>query len=226
MIVSMITVAVIDDNKYDRERMEFILGKLKYSNSVYLYESVDQFISDQKKVDLIVLDIDLNGKDGISEKNRLNAYTRFFVYATNLKSRMRQAFDKNVVGYLLKPAFDRDLMSELTDVFDRYLLPAVTFRTDAGELSVMASDIYYISRENRKIYVHLKSSSIRIFDYTLSQLHDLLCYCMIWIDRSVMVNVNHVQRAGVNRITLDNSETLYISKRRYNVFLIDFLRMQ
>ena len=219
----MKNIAIIDDFKEDQNRLSSLLTETDPNLAVHTFFSTDQFISSGENADILFLDIDLDGRDGIKEKKKLNPYARFFVYTTNLKEKMHYAFDENVIGFLLKEDSDELLKEHIHSILNRYLYTSISFRSGEGTLPFLISDIYYISRENRKIYVHLKSLTVRIFDYSLSEIYDLCFGSMIWIDRSIMVNVTHIHKANLNDLVLDNSEQLYISSSRRSQFLLDYM---
>lgn len=219
----MNNIAIIDDLKEDQDRLLTLLTETDPDLSVHAFFSTDQFISSDETADILFLDIDLDGKDGIKEKRKLNPYSRFFVYTTNLKEKMHYAFDENVVGFLLKEDSDEVLKEHIQSILNKYLYTSISFRTTEGILPFLISDIYYISRENRKIYVHLKSLTIRIFDYTLSEIYDLCFGTMIWIDRSIMVNAIHIHKTNLDNLILDNSEQFHISTIRRTQFLLDYM---
>ena len=221
---NMKNIVIIDDLKADQDRLLALLTETDPSLNVHSFFSTDQFLSSGENADILFLDIDLNGKDGIKAKKKLNPYSRFFVYTTNLKEKMHYAFGENVVGFLLKEDPDEVLKEHIHSILNRYLYTSISFRTDEGTLPFLISDIYYISRENRKIYVHLKSLAVRIYDYTLSEIYDLCFGSMIWIDRSIMVNAVHIHKTNLDNLILDNSEQLHISSTRRTQFLLDFMR--
>ena len=220
----MKNIAVIDDNINDSQRLASLLIELDSALNIQTFTSVDSFTESALRTELSFLDIDLNGKNGINEKKKLNPFTRFIVYTTNLKERMQSAFDENVVGFLVKSDPNEIIKEQLGSIFQKYLYASITFRTDTGKLPVFISDIYYVSRENRKIYVHLKSISIRIYGYTLNEIYNLSSDTMIWIDRSIMVNAKHIHTISLSKITLDNERILYITARRKNQFLLDYTK--
>lgn len=93
-----------------------------------------------------------------------------------------------------------------------------------GLQNIPLSSIYKITRENRKIFVYLHSSNIRIFDTNLKCIYEQSKDSMIWIDRSIMVNYRHISEFNDSKITLDNQSIEYVSIRRKQIAFHEYLQ--
>ena len=90
----------------------------------------------------------------------------------------------------------------------------ITLKTDNSFQSFPISSIYRITRENRKIYIYFRNSSIRLYDTTIKEIYNLVKDNMFYIDRSILVNYSHIVSFIDTTITFDNNSTERVNPSR------------
>lgn len=123
-------------------------------------------------------------------------------------------FHKIFVGYFLKQEPDDNIIKRLTTILRRYSEKYITLKTDNSFQSFPISSIYRITRENRKIYIYFRNSSIRLYDTTIKEIYNLVKDNMFYIDRSILVNYSHIVSFIDTTITFDNNSTERVNPSR------------
>jgi len=95
---------VVDDSKIARETIKLLIEQFSYLNLVYECESPVEAYEYLKKepVDLVFLDVEMPGMSGIDLIKNLDKHP-IIILVTSKKDYAAEAFDLNVVDYLIKP---------------------------------------------------------------------------------------------------------------------------
>lgn len=210
----MINIAIIDDSKIDANRLSSLISVLPFQTSIKTYSNLDSFFEQSNFFDFLLLDINLENDDGIKNIDKCSHFCKYIIFITTEKSRMQDAFSQNVVGYFLKQEPDDNIIKRLTTILHRYSEKYITLKTDNSFQSFPISSIYRITRENRKIYVYFKNSSIRLYDTTIKEIYSLVKDNMFYIDRSILVNYSHIISFVDTTITFDNNATERVNPSR------------
>lgn len=110
-------ILVVDDDGMNLARTKIILGK-KYD--VTLVSSGMEALEKLKSelVDLVLLDIDMPGMNGIETFGRMKAYNAempvIFLTASGLEEDVRSAISLGAVNYLKKPYLPQELLRRVT----------------------------------------------------------------------------------------------------------------
>lgn len=164
----MLKIAIIDDSAFDTNRIIQILKQIQSNTEIQSYNSITSFLASKKNCDFLLLDIELDKEDGIYESSKCRSLTKYIIYVSAISDRMQEAFAQNVIGYILKSDDDNTIQNALTKLIHQYTEKYICVKTMHGLQNIPMSSIYKITRENRKIFVYLHSSNIRIFDTNLN----------------------------------------------------------
>lgn len=114
-------ILVVDDDSMNLARTKIILGK-KYD--VLLAGSGTEALETLKNelVDMVLLDIDMPGMNGIETFGRMKAYDAeipvIFLTASGLEEDVRSAIKLGAVNYLKKPYLPQELMKRVAQEFE------------------------------------------------------------------------------------------------------------
>lgn len=122
----MINIGIIEDNQATREAFEAHFGKLNNIQLLLSESSADVFIKKAKKLDeslnIIFLDIDLNGESGIDaipllKKHISDAEIIMFTALEDSESLIK-AMSSGASGYLIKTANLSEIESQINVILD------------------------------------------------------------------------------------------------------------
>lgn len=152
-------IAICDDEKEIRESLRKILEEYKEPfEQIDLYTSGEELLEYDRNYDLLFLDIDMKGINGIetARKIRLKDKKIKIVYVTAYKEYASQAFSVHAFGYLLKPIKKEKIYRQIQDALSYEEetpkeIPILEFMTLEGRVRIPCDTIYYFEFFNRKI---------------------------------------------------------------------------
>lgn len=206
--------AIIDNNQQDITRFTSLIKCACNNVDIHTFSDVSSFLSSAPSYDFLFLDIQLDNEDGIQLSSTCFKNTKHIVYISAIKDRMQEAFSRNVVGFLLKQDDDITLIQSIQKIIQTNSETYISLKLETGIQQFPVSSIYKITRENRKIFLYLKNTTIRIYDSNLKDIFEKTKAMMIWIDRSVLINYQHIISFIDDVITFDNQTKEVVNTRR------------
>ena len=110
-------VAIVDDEKVIREQIKKLTVKYEPDCNVIAYETGEELLAEGKKLDVVFLDIQMEGMNGIDTARALREKQEDMVviFITGVKEYVFEAFDVSAFHYLLKPVEEK----KFSEVFER-----------------------------------------------------------------------------------------------------------
>jgi two-component system, LytTR family, response regulator len=216
----MIKCLVVDDEPLAREAIKVYIEKMQELEFVDECENALQAMAclRNKHIDLIFLDIEMPEIDGISYLKMLKNIPGV-IFTTAYRNYAVEAFDLDVIDYLLKPiSFDR-FVSAINKYYERTNI-SVNVQTDitketVNHLNVKAdrktykvdiSKIQYI--ESLKDYVKIVCSNESIVTHdSISNMETFLNeYGFVRIHRSFIVAIAKIKSFDAESVFLENNQ--------------------
>ncbi len=215
----MIRVGICDDEKDCREQIKSLLERyfkekgLQYD--LWEYESGVDFLDRGEEINLLFLDIEMEGISGIELKEYLQAEEEIrIIFVTGHVEGMPEAFGRNVYGFLEKPLHAQKLEKYLARVIedieeDRVLI----LKGLQGDMAFRQKDIFYFASEKK--YSRVVGREGETFcDMSLQQLEEMLGQKSFFrCHKSYLVNLGNVSDASQS-IRLKNGESIPVSRRK------------
>jgi len=173
--------------------------------------------------DLLLLDIQLPGMDGISIARQIREHDAkvLIVFITNMTAYAVQGYSVHALDYILKPinriSF-RSTLDHARALFRQRVEHYISVITGEGLLKLDISQIYYIETERHAVRLHYTKGSFHINE-TLKSIEGKLknapfCRC----NNCYLVNLAHVERVKKNDVVVAGHE-LSFSRLRYKPFM-------
>jgi len=89
----------------------------------------------------------------------------------------------------------------------------ITFTSDRKPVTILQADILYVESNDTEVWIHAADGQKYRNKTPISQWENLLGIGFIRIHRSFLVARAHIQKSDPDTVTLDNQETLPISKK-------------
>lgn len=199
-----------------RECCERIKGELNQEFEYLIFNSGEQLIEYQEEIDILFLDIEMDGINGIDTmkilENRKNIKNIFFV--SSHSDYVFDSFGVKTRGFICKPIeYDR-FAREVKKIVDRQK------NREVVEISVMGKQVYiyveeivYLSSEGKYVRVITEKDEYVICG-TLSAWEEKMAnYHFVRIHKSYLVNLKHVSNVK-DVVTLVNlSEKLPLGRK-------------
>lgn len=104
----------------------------------------------------------------------------------------------------------------LDDYLTKHLKQApktITFTSDRKPVTILQADILYVESNDTEVWIHAADGQKYRNKTPISQWENMLGVEFIRIHRSFLVARAHIQKTDPDSVTLDNQETLPISKK-------------
>ncbi len=222
-------ILIIEDEARIAKRLERMTHHFFEHNlvSIAICDSLAKGLQyiDQQEIDLLLLDLNLNGEDGfnILESVVSGAFHTIIVSAN--VDRAITAFAYGVLDFVPKP-FDE---IRLGQAFKRINIPQAKTTNDikflavkkAGKVNLIElQDLYYIKGAGIYSELHLKNGQTALHDKSLEKLEQLLIGSFERTHKSYLVPLREIEQIMVQsgsryHLLLKNGEILPIGRARY-----------
>ena len=228
----MIKIALCDDEaKFLNLEKELITEYFEDKGmpfSVECYSSGEELLGDEvllKVADLIILDVEMSGIDGISVAKRIREQNDK-VNIAFLSAHMNYSTDGyhvRAVRFILKTMDDiRDYLFECLDcvMTNMNLIDKeITLDFTIGKRSLKIKDIVYLKTVGNYTTFVLSPDSKESYmiRYTLKKLTDMMKpFDFIAVSSNETVNLRHIKSVTRYMVALDNDEEIAVSQKKYN----------
>lgn len=202
-------VLVVDDEPLARERLKRLL--LEHADFKCIAEAGDGNAAvswlQQFKADVVLLDIQMPGLDGLQTAEKLNdlEHPPVVIFCTAYDDHAVSAFRVDAADYLLKPIRKEELARALSRAIERLerraALPEsaarthLSARTPQGLILIPVDDVLYFSADQKYVSVHyVQDGGLReiLIDDSLKQLEEEFPQHFLRIHRSTLVAVKRI----------------------------------
>lgn len=229
-------IAICDDEKAIREQIQELLEKEVPGVCPELYETGDSLLLAEKQFDLIFLDIQMEGTDGIAAARKLRERCELeggedtiLIFITGIREYVFEAFDVAAFHYLLKPISEdkfREVLcraiKELEKRKNKRRQP-VFIKTRNRSFTLDADNILYVESRGKKVEIHTKGESIEVY-VSMNEMEGQLGEEFYRCHRGYLVNMAYVAEYDSESITLHNGERVYLAKEKYGKFVKAYMR--
>lgn len=197
------------------------LNATYYNSGDKLCESYD----DGNKFDIIFMDIEMNGRDGLASAEYIRKnYDRevCVIFLSSYPEYMIESFQVHPHRYVLKPlennAF-RELIDSIIDEYDKKEEQFVVFKTYEGESLVRISDLISVSARklldaNYPLVVNDGAEEFRAKGTLEKLLEKLENKGFISPSRGCIINMKHVRRITEEKVIMSDKSVVPISRRK------------
>lgn len=229
-----IKVLVVDDERYSREELIFLLEGFPNVEIIDNVENGETAILKalQLQPDVVFLDIEMPKMNGMEVAKSLMELKKvpLIIFATAYPQFAAEAFRINAIDYLLKP-YDQQQLKQAIKRVEKELFasPQVNVKSPLGKLAaetdgeidyILLKDILYMYRENNvtKIITQLNEYEVKL---SLKDLETRLKPMSFFrIHKSYLVNLNYVSRLtpwfnGAYQLELENRQEKLSVSRNY-----------
>ena len=242
-------IAICDDEEVQRELLKKYLAlwsadketskenSMEVSSEISLevntFSSGEEFIfawEDDRKYDLIILDIEMGRLSGMELAGRIRMQDEEvpILFVTGYDRYIAQGYEVAALHYLLKP-LNREKFFEVLDKLSRKEKKEekLLFWTADGVVSLPASKIWYLEARAHQCVLFARDGEY-LLKTSFGETHKLLGGSeFVQCHRSYLVNVRHVASIVKRELILDDGRRLPMSRsaeKKVNQAFIEFYR--
>ena len=215
-------IAVCDDEPQILASTKAYLEEYPMDLSVNVFSSGEQLLKSSITYEIILLDIDMQGKNGIdtAAEIRKNDKQVKIIYITNYTDYTIFAFAVHAFAYLLKPLNKQELFAQLDEAFS-YMKSEpqfLEFDTSEGILKIGTTDILYFEYLGRLVMLHTQEKvySMRKKITVLAKELEPFDFCMP--HKSFIVNLSAIKRISGYDIYLTDEARIPLSQKKSSAF--------
>ena len=182
----------------------------------------ESLLSDKGEKDILFLDIEMPGMNGIFVGNELKkANNNIIIFiVTSYSEYLDEAMRFHVFRYLSKPLDKQRFFRNMKDAVDLYnaITIKIPVETKQGMHTLPVSSVIAIEAQGRKITVHTTLcdfESIHNMQYWLELLPKNRFF---QTHRSFIINFEHVTDFDRNLVHMSDNQSAYLTKRKYSSF--------
>lgn len=222
-------IAICDDEKEIRRLLAEKIRALYPDSGLTVYKSGEELLLSHDRPDILLLDIQMPGRNGIETARELRArgVNSVIIFITALEEYVFQSFDVNAFHYLVKP-FNKAKFAEVLASAARQASKA---RTDAPSLVITSGGkhilvepdkIIYAEVFDRKIILHTAEEDIEYYG-KMKELAKNLGDGFYRPHRAYLVNFAYIRKYDASTIFLEKGRAL-MAKQNYQDFVKSYLR--
>lgn len=218
-------IAVLEDNLYQQNK---IYTLLKQDHRVDLFSSCLAYQKSKNYYDLLLLDIELKGENGISFIHKNKDKQTFIVYVSSHDECMEDVFDSNVLGFVRKKDIETKLIHKVYQVQNKLNeLNKIELSLPYQKIWVNESSIIKFELNNG-IHAYLLDCKYNLSNETLKEIEKELPNSFVRINNQTIVNLHHIDHINLHNhtVTLSNKETMQVSVRRWNYLKSKYIEMR
>ncbi len=223
---SKLHFAICDDNPEQLKYMEELTrewGKqTKQPADVSTFLSAEAFLfeyEENKRFDILLLDIEMPGMDGISlaKKLRQTDESLHIIFVTGYDKYIADGYDVAAFHFLIKPVKKEKFFEVLTKAleFIKRRSKILFFNTNRSVVKVPLDTITYIESEQNYINVHTESETHHV-KMTLANIEAMLDESFFRTGKSFIVGLKYVKSISKTCITLDDNTKIPLGRNLYD----------
>ncbi len=188
--------------------------------SIEVLPSALEFINSQHVADLIFMDIDMPGINGMEAAEILRGYdeTTPLIFVTNLSQYAVRGYQVDALDYVLKPVEYENFamrMNRAMRILERDKGATLAIPTENGMRVVRQSEVVYVDILKHDLHYHLTDGSeLRMRGSLKAAEEELDQQMFVRISASCIINITRVSYIHPDSVVMDDGTELFYSRSR------------
>jgi len=180
-----------------------------------------------KSLDILVMDIELNGDNGIRlAASLLRRYpnVKVIIFSGHINY-VEEIFEVSPVQFLLKPVDEKRLVSAVRksiNFLESEKQSSISISNKKGIFNICLKDVKYFESNGRYIYIH-GVNGLRKINYKLDDLAKVLPANFLRCHKSFSVNMDYIKEVSRDGILLFGRDMIPVSRSKNAVVKAEFL---
>ena len=227
-------IAICDDEKNIRELIGDKVKTQFPEAAIDFYSSGDELLLSDKPMDILFLDIQMSGRNGMETARELRKKNKqtIIIFVTAAEEYVFQAFDVGAFHYIVKPIDDEKFTEVLCRAVDELEEKKLNEKAQEEKhllinnggvhIKVKIDDIIYAEVFNRKVVIHKMDETIEYYG-KMSDLETLAGDNFFRPHRAYLINFKYVEKYDSTTIYLEKGTAL-MAKQNYSEFVKKYMK--
>ena len=226
-------IAMVEDNPEDVSRLKAYLERYGMEtgtkNESWYFANAESFLeSDHSRFDLVIMDIDMPGINGVDAARQLRQEGNHVVlmFVTNMPQYALNGYEVEAVDYVLKPLSYHDFalkMQKASRYVQRNRDADIPLQTVDGLVSLRTSEILYVESDLHYLVYHTTRGDWKVRGSMAKAEKALLPLRFTRCNSGFLVNLRHVQAIEKEDVLI-GGQRLKISRGKRMEFMNAFTR--
>lgn len=227
-------ISICDDEKNIRELIGDKIKSQFPEAEIVFYSSGDELLLSDKPMDILFLDIQMSGRNGMETARELRKIDKrtIIIFVTAREEYVFQAFDVGAFHYIVKPIDDEkfyEVLCRSVDELEEKKLNEkaqeenhLLINNGGVHIKVKIGDIIYAEVFNRKVVIHKMDETIEYYG-KMSDLETLAGESFFRPHRAYLINFKYVEKYDASTIYLEKGTAL-MAKQNYSEFVKKYMK--
>lgn len=224
----MLRIGICEDDMTQKEylvkEIEGYYREIGSSVKISAFGSAEELLfqyPDNLPFDCVILDIKMKQMDGmkLAERIRKTDARMKIIFITGDRDYVFDGYKVGAVRYILKPYKRQDLVEALECINDSVEAAlteeAVYLNYQGGSLKLVKSDILYVQVQGHYIDIYTTGENYNYKESMANLRKTLSDSYFVMANRSVLINLQHVERITRTQCLLDDGSLVAVSRGAY-----------
>ena len=215
-----IKIAVCDDKQTDREYVGTMVGQWNAAAKVDYFASAESFLfayAEQKDYDILLLDIEMDGMDGVTMAKKIRKENEAvqIVFITGYSDYIAEGYEVSALHYLMKPVQKEKLFAVLDRAVQKLKSneKALYLELSGETVRIPLYQIKYIEVRQNYVTVHAKTD--HTVKKTLADMEKLLDERFYRLGRSYILQLSCIERVTKKEVYLNDGSVIPLPRGQY-----------
>lgn len=221
----MVRIGICDDDRQYQGVMESMLEELcglhRLQAEIEVYTGGAELLEDLDTggcLDLLFLDIEMKGMDGIQTALRIRKENRYMliVYVSSHEEYLRQLFEAEPFRFLKKPVQQNELEKVVIQAMERISSQKQLFYTvQSGRnyIRLPYQEILFLESSGRKVIIHTDDRAYQYYGKLDEAESALMGGRFIRIHKAYLINMDNTEVFQYDKVALKDGTVLSISEK-------------
>jgi two-component system, LytTR family, response regulator LytT len=221
-------ILIVEDERPTAEDIQFLVKQILKNEitSVHIETTLGNALTylNEKQIDLLLLDLNLNSKDGFQILRQIVSKSFHTIVISANINRAIEAFEYGVFDFIPKPYTEERLKEAFrrlksSHALDGHAIKYLSVKKGFEIQVVPLEDIKYFRSANIYVELYLKDGHIVVYDKSIKQLGNLLSSNYFRIHKSYIVDVDTIETintsgGGKYSVVLKSGDCLPVSRKQ------------
>lgn len=220
-------IAITDDNPADIKYIHSVLERWADARSLSVhidsYPSAEAFLfqyEENPACDIILLDIEMPGMDGVTMAKRLREKnsTAVIVFITGYSDYIAEGYDVSALHYLMKPVDPDRFMEVLDRAVERLCREEkyLTVKTADEIVRLPMGSVLFLEAARNYVTIHTEDRGEFVVRHKLGDFESKLDRRFLRVGRSYIVNLTKLYRIARNEVRFQDGAVLPLPRGAYD----------